>query len=289
MKIIISLKDGMLRSVKAWKPILIVWVCYILLAGIVAIPMKSVVKAGLGKSMITEKLADGFNFEVFADMGAHFGGISSYLASGLLMIGLAGFILSSFLSGGLFNSLRKSSPGFSSDAFSRSSSGNFWSFLVISLITWVIILILAVVVIVIPVSIVAASEESGEGTIYRIGIIASSFFLLAVTLMFLVADYSRAWQVLHERNNCFKAIGFGFRQAFRAFSASYPLMLIIFLIQLLYGWFVFSVLSVIRPDTEMGIIILFILSQVLFIIKIILKVWRYASVTSMMELTAGPS
>ena len=61
MKILISLKTGMLRSMKSWKGIVIAWLCSFLLASLVAIPMKSALKAGFGNSMITEKLADGFN------------------------------------------------------------------------------------------------------------------------------------------------------------------------------------------------------------------------------------
>lgn len=39
----------------------------------------------------------------------------------------------------------------------------------------------------------------------------------------------------------------------------------------------------IRPFTGGGILLLFILSQLLFFIKVMLKAWRYGSVTSLME------
>jgi hypothetical protein len=57
------------------------------------------------------------------------------------------------------------------------------------------------------------------------------------------------------------------------------------MVQALYGWLVLRLLASIRPVTGGGIILMFILSQILFFIKIVLKAWRYGSVTSTMELT----
>jgi len=45
-------------------------------------------------------------------------------------------------------------------------------------------------------------------------------------------------------------------------------------------------LAGIKPVTEGGIILLFIISQILFCIKILLKTWRYGSVTRLMELSS---
>jgi hypothetical protein len=104
-----------------------------------------------------------------------------------------------------------------------------------------------------------------------------------ISIIILVADYARAWQVTNESNACFRAIGFGFSQTFRTFLSSYPLMIILLTVQLLYGWLVLSILPGLKPLTGGGVLQLFLLSQFLFFIKILLKAWRYGSVTSMME------
>jgi len=284
MKILTSLKTGMLRSMKSWKGIVIAWLCSFLLASLVAIPMKSALKAGFGNSMITEKLADGFNVEAFADLGASFRSLRSYFSSGLFMIMIIGFLVNSFLSGGLFNSLKGISGTFSSSEFFRASVKNFWSFFVISLIISMIILLMAILIIVLPVSIASQSESSPDGGAFKTAIIVTSFFLLVLTLLLLVADYARAWQASNDNNACFKAIGFGFRQTFRTFFSSYTLMLILFVVQGLYGWLVLSILPGMKPVKEGGILILFLISQLFFFIKILLKTWRYGSVTMLMEL-----
>jgi hypothetical protein len=105
--------------------------------------------------------------------------------------------------------------------------------------------------------------------------------------MFLVADYARAWQVRSDRPACFKAIGFGFSNTFSNFRASYPLMLVILSVQILFFILVFTTIPGWRPVSAAGTILLFLLSQILFFIKVFLKVWRYGSVTALMEQNEG--
>jgi hypothetical protein len=284
MKILNSLKTGMLRSMKLWKGILITWFCSFLLVSIVAIPMKSALNAGFGNSMITEKLSKGINIEVFADLGDSLKNLISYFSGGLFMILLVGFLLNCFLSGGLFSSLKGISGTFSSSKFFIASVKNFRSFFFISLLISLIILSLAIIIVVFPVIIASHSESSPDGSGFRTAILVTSFFVPVLALVLLAADYGRAWQVAHDKNNCFKAIGFGFVQTFRTFFSSYPLMIILLLAQVMFGWLVLEILPGFRPVNEAGIIFLFLLSQMLFFIKILLKTWRYGSVTKMMEL-----
>lgn len=58
------------------------------------------------------------------------------------------------------------------------------------------------------------------------------------------------------------------------------------IIQILYGWLVLNIISGIKPVTGGGVFLLFILSQLLFIIKILLKGWRYGSITKLMEINS---
>jgi len=132
------------------------------------------------------------------------------------------------------------------------------------------------------------AEVSSEGAAFRTGIIATSIFLLFLPILLLVADYARAWQASHEKNACFKAINFGFSRTFRTFFSSYPLMVILLIVQFLYGWFVLSIVPGMKPVTGGGVVLLFILSQLLFFIKILLKGWRYGSVTKLMEINNYP-
>ncbi|MFA5818218.1 MAG: hypothetical protein WC854_02945 [Bacteroidales bacterium] len=283
MKLFIALKSAAIRSSKLWKGILIVWFSTLLLVCALAIPMKGALNSGFGRSMITEKLADGINVEVFADLGATLKSLISYFSTGFFLLILTAFLMNTFFSGGLFNSLKGSSGKFSAGEFFRASAKNFWPFLVISLILYIIVLILAILIIAVPVAMVSKADVPSDGAVFKTCIIVVSIFLLLLTILFLVADYARAWQVTKERNACFKAIGFGFSQTFRTFLSSYLLMIILLVVQILYGWLVLSILPGMKPVTGGGVFLLFLLSQFLFFIKILLKAWRYGSVTSLME------
>jgi hypothetical protein len=269
--------------VKAWKGVLIVWFVSFLLVSLVASPIKSALSAGLGNSTIADQLKNGINIEVFADLKANFGGIGSYFSKGLLMIVLIWFVVNSFISGGIFNSLRNGSGEFSSQEFFRISAKKFWSICVISLIMSILILSLAIFIVIIPVSLLSTAEKTSEVIIVDTAMLLSSIFLFIVIILLISSDYARAWQVSHEKNACFKAINFGLRQTFRTFFSSYPLMLIIIVIQVLYMWLVLKILHGINPQSGFGIFILFLTSQFLFILKLFLKTWRYGSITSMME------
>lgn len=126
-------------------------------------------------------------------------------------------------------------------------------------------------------------ENPSESSVFTVGIIACSVFLLLLFMLLLVADYARAWQVMYERSSGFRAIGYGFKQTFRTFLSSFSLMIFLFVIQILFGIIVLKILPGWRPASGGGVFLLFIVSQLLFYIKIMLRVWRYASVTSLME------
>jgi hypothetical protein len=283
MKIFVAMKAAAFRSIKSWKSLLIVWFSSLLLVSMIAIPMKGALNTGFGRSTITEKLADGFDIQVFADLGDTFKSLASYFSAGFLVIILVGFILNAFFSGGLFNSIKGSSGKFSSREFFMSSAENFWPFLVISLIISLIVCVLTILVLIIPISMATQAEVPVEGAFFGTLKIVFPVFLLLLTIPLLVADYARAWLVGQEQKACFKAIGFGFRRTFTTFLSSYTLMIVIMLVQVLYYLFVLKIIPGLKPVSDIGVFLLFILSQILFLLKVFLKVWRYGSVTSLME------
>jgi hypothetical protein len=283
IKIIIAVKTATLRLQKSWKGILIVWFSSLIPVILVALPLKASFDTLIGKSMITEKLIKGINIEVFADMGVTFTSLLSSFSTGFFISILAAFILNAFLTGGLFNSLKGSANEFSAREFFSASAVNFWPFLVVSLIITFIILGIIMLVIFLPILLVSLADPSPEGAYYKTIMIVLPVFLLILAIMLLVADYARAWLVSDGQNSCFKAIGFGFAKTFRTFFSSYTLMIILLAVQILYGWLVLTILPAMKPATGGTVFLLFLLSQILFFIKILLKVWRYGAVTSLME------
>ncbi len=283
MKVLSALISGTCRSLKSWRGVLIIWFFTLLLITLIASPVKSVLQHGLGRSMAAEQLAEGFDLDIMSDLFATMGGFISYLTNGFFLVLLTGFLMNVFFSGGLFNSLKSSENKFSTSEFFRSGARNFWSFLVISIIIYAIILLLMFIIIGIPVIISRGSGSASEAAPSRISVITGSIFLVFLIILFLVADYARAWQAAREESACFSALGFGFRQTFKRFWSSFPLMIVLILFQVMFLWVVLKIIPGWKTGNTGTVLLLFLSSQILFFLKILLKTWRYGSVTALME------
>jgi hypothetical protein len=284
MKISSSLRSGFRRTLKAKNSILIVWLCIFILVLVYVFPLRRSLTSAFGVSMITEKLADGINIEAFTDLGPAFKSIMSFFTAGLMFTFLAGFLLNSFLTAGLFGSVKKDSGTFSSSSFFHAGAKNFWAFLLISLIITLIIDFALLLIIGAPVAIVSLSETASDKSMFMILVITGIVFLLLMPLMLLVADYSRAYLTANEDASAFSSIGKGFSLTFSNFRVSYMMMLLLVLAQILLGVIIMLLLPGWKPMTGGGVFLLLIVSQLLFIVRLFLKAWRYASVTSMMNL-----
>ncbi len=280
-----SIGSGFIRSLRSWKGVIVIWFLTIFLISVFTTPLKAGLKKSFGKSMITEKLADGFDIEVFTDLGSSLGIMSKIMIAGLFTIFLSAIVMNAFLAGGLFGSLRKESGRFSIPDFFGQSVKNFWSFLGISLIMKLIMLFLTIFLIGIPVSILSINNSLPEESMALIVFIFILIYLFALPLLFLVSDYARAWQVTSERSSCFKAIGTGFNRTFREFRVAYPLMVIISVVQLLVLFPIVALVPGWRPVTGAGTLFLFLVSQLLFFTGLLLKTWRFAGVTVLFEHT----
>ncbi len=285
MRIFKAIGSGFIRSIKVWKGVLIVWLITLLLVSMFAIPMKATLKTGLGFSMITEKMKEGLNVEVLADLGPYFKSLRADLFSGLLFLTFIGIFLNAFLAGGLFDSIKTPARKFSASEFLRASAKNFWTFFVISLIITTIIFTLAFFIVVIPIRSFYLNKTVSEAAPYIVAFIALPVLAVLKLIFILVADFARAWQVRNEKQSCFKALGFGFSRTFRRFLSSFPMMLIIMVVTGLFAITVILLLGHWNPTTSGGVFLMFILSQILFLINLLIKTWRYGSVTSLMEQT----
>ncbi|NSW94091.1 MAG: hypothetical protein HPY62_05200 [Bacteroidales bacterium] len=277
MKIINFLNTGISRAVKSWKGILIIWIFSLILAGFISFPLSSVLKRSFGNSMVTERLMDGLDVEVFADLGSN---LSAFLFPGLFFVFLIGFILTSFLNGGLFDSFREDAGEFSVSAFLSSGARNFWSFLLIAIIIRMIIYFTGVLFVGIPLILLLMENSTPGNSPLIILIITSSLYFVMLPVLLLVADYARAGKAANPGWSGFKALGFGFSKTFDRFGNSYLMMIILTLAHVLFILLVINTIPFWKPQTGKGVFLMFLITQLLLIINLALKAWRYASVTA---------
>jgi hypothetical protein len=282
MKIYDPILSGAVRSVKSIKAVLTIWISILLLVCLVALPLKSSVNSVLGKSMITEPLKDGIDVCVLADLGNNLITISSSFTTGLVLIIIGGVLLNVFFNGGLFTTLKNDEEKYSTAQFFRGAGIHFWSFLTITLVISLIIIFTFLIFtgLAFALAHVGINSHSGLRAPVIVSIIISALFL---PVLLLVVDYARAWQVKAYKPAPFKAIGIGFRQTFKNLLSSYLVMFILVFIQVIFSWFMLKFITGKGPQTGFGIFFLFLLSQFFFIVKLLLRVWRYGSVMSMFE------
>ena len=286
MKILSHLKKGAVRSLKAWKGVLVIWFLIFILISLVVLPVRSGFKSMIGSSMITELLTESINADVITDLLQGVRSLMPVLKSGFLLIILMGFFMNAFLTGGIFSILGNKNNNHSISHFFAGGASNFWSVLVINLMVTLIFIVTVSILGGIPALIVTGSGTPEPGSMGKVIRISMIIMALLLPVILLVADYARAWQVVHDSKKPFKAIGFGFSRSFKTFLVSYPVMLILVLIQSGFGALVMSNLLTSKPATGGGVFLLFLSSQILFFLRLMLRVWRYGSVTSLMEDTA---
>ena len=285
MKIFRSLKSGFYRAWKSRKGVLIFWFSLFLLVLALIYPLRGSLSSAFGSSMITEKLADGFDIEVFADLGPTFSSLFSFITAGFMFTYLIGFILNAFFTAGLFGSVRKENGKFSQQEFFGAASKNFWPFLIISLIITGIMYFFCSILLGVPLALTSMSDTMPEKNRVAIMIAACAVTLLLIPVFLLAADYSRAWKATNENESIFKSIGFGFGQTFSKLWSSYIMMILLIFSQIILGILVLLILPAWKPVSGGGVFLLLIISQLLLFARLLLKTWRYASVTSMMEET----
>jgi hypothetical protein len=278
MKLLLSLKTGAVRIPWAWRGILVVWIMSVLMAWMITYPLKGALSMSFGASMITERLKDAFDLEVISESGPALAGIISSLGAGLLMFVLIGFLINVFISGGLFGSVSVFKREFWS-----ACGKNFWSYLIIMITVSIVLMLVFSLVISVPLLMNVLGDISESRTLRSVKI-ALAIFLLILPLILLWADFARAWQARSDRRRSFAALGFGLRTTFRTFLNSWLMMIILLALQALYWIAVVELLY--GMHLKLGPTTFFILAQLLVIIRIVLKVYRYACITSLLELTS---
>jgi len=282
MKIINSLVNGFRRSVRTWKGALVITLALLMITLLFTVPFKRFLKSLSGSGMAFDEFTGGFNFDIIVDL---FSLSKSSVASffmGVLLLIIIGIVFYTFFSGGLFSYISRAKGRFSVAHFLRDSAKYFWPFLglsiLIALMTGFIVLFMAII---------TAGLFSGikpEAAVLQLSITVIYFAVVAIILsvFLLVADYSRAHYVAERIPGFFRSMGYGFRKTFDTFASSVPMMLFLLLVQILFVWLMTSLVAGVRLKSGFLVFMMFLLSQVLFFIRTLLRVWRYSSVTSMM-------
>jgi hypothetical protein len=280
MDLIRTLKKGAVETASSYKLLLTVWWITLVMILLVAFPLRSSFKSAFGNSMAMEKLSDGFDMGVAGDMGKAFGQLMASATTGGLLLVLAGFLLYTFFAGGLFTRFTTAAGGLKTGAFMKASAHNFLPFMLTALLMCLIIGVYTALLIGIPSGIMLAG--SGNSSPFS-GLMIIIYILwgLGLPVWLFVADSSRRWIAATGSHKVFRALGAGFAALKKRFWLSYITVLVILILNVVFvcGSMWFAALAM--PGKGTGVFLFFLATQVLFLVRLFLKAWRYASVSQL--------
>lgn len=281
MKFIKAFTSGAGRALRSVKALLIMWFLSFLMLAVFAFPLRSFIITALGNTASTGLLNEGFDISYFMNLGRAFEPMMSAITGGLLVIILIFFLFYVFLNGGLFDSLLSNSYAYKPGDFFRASARYFLSYMIITLLIMLMILAVVFLVAAVPLIIQRASDSGSEEATWKLVGILRIILILVLPVFLLVADYSRVWLAANDHRKVFKALAYGFRATFRSFLSSYFFMLIMIIVQGAYALLVVKILSGYSPLTGGGLFVLFLLTQLLFLLKLYLRAVRYGGVAAL--------
>jgi len=283
MKFLSSLRSGFSRALSARRMVLVWWFTFFILVILFVYPMRSTINTAVGSSMITERLAEGLDIDMITDLGQTLRSIISYFSAGMLFVYLAGFLLNAFVSGGIFGLLRNKADGTGPDEFFRAGARNFWPNIIILFIVTIILFVSMAILLSLTIGAAATPGKVSESVMNIILVSSGVVMLIIIAVLLLVADYARAWVATERNRSGLQALGFGFGETFGKFRSSILMMLILVIVQVFFVLLMMRILSAWTPSSSGGVFLLLIVSQVMLYVRLMLKTWRYASVTSLME------
>lgn len=274
------LRKGAASAASSYRLLISIWLITLMMVILVALPLKGSLNSIFGKSMAVERLSDGFDLGLTGDMGERFGQLVMSATSGGFLLIVAGILLYTFFTGGLFTQFTTSYGSLNQAAFFRTAAQNFTPFLLTGLLMAFIIGAYSFLLLGIPagVRLMMAKGSMPEGNIMVYLLIV---WALGMPVWLLVADYSRRWIAATGSRRVFRAVGEGFSMLRKRFWMSYFVMAFILLLNVVFavaslGYAAWSV-----PEKGMMILLFFIATQVLFIFRLFMKAWRFATVCEM--------
>jgi hypothetical protein len=289
MKILIAIKHGIIQSSKSWKAVLLIWFTLFLLVSLISFPIRGMISSGFGSSMIVERLEKGIDLEIISDLLGQESGILPAIGHGVVIMFIVSFFVNAFFNGGLFYNVSPYFKHFSFSGFWIACSRNFWRFIIIDLVMSFFILFITVVIFSAPLLMLELETDKTDKNVIQILYLAVFIYMILMPVLLLAADYARAWQVNQGKNRWFTSIGFGFVQCFRTLVSSWLTMFVILVIQGLCWFLILRVIPAMAPSTTGELLLLFVVSQALIVLKVYLKIFRYGCVSSLMSDHTGPA
>jgi hypothetical protein len=277
MKAISSLLYGFSASLKSIRMILLIYLSYLVIALLLAIPFYGLFRSAAGNSQLPDALMNGFDAttirEILANGGKFFG---FYLKAFLPWI-IVFLMFQVYLNGGIFSWVSNPRGKFNFSLFHQHGRKFFWRFLKLTVYFLIIHLIIGLILY-LPYIIISGSQEglTDRQVMEPLAFIIGGHLILLVFL-FLLADLTKSRLFEQDSRKVLKTIFKCIVMAFRRFFSFYFLGLLLMVLPLTLFAVFYLVRKSMVANTSGIILCVFIIQQVMIFIRVYLRVWRLAS------------
>jgi len=279
MKIIKAYILGLSKTLSSFGLTTIMYVFTLIIGLIIAFPFKSALTKVANFSMSPPILLQDFNYTVYEDLMRNYGDALKPFVQIIFWVGLAYYIFSVFIAGGIFNILHNEKNNFSIKSFFEGSGKYFYRFLRLAGIVIILNIVIAFVIY-IPLGMVFDSVSEtveSEASLFYIGLGGVLLHLLLIILVLIVSDYTKIKLVTEETTKVFRTFWQSIKFTFRYIHNTYSLYMMLLIFPLLLMVVYYFVENSIGMTSGITILIMFLVQQLFVWLRQFSKVWNYSS------------
>jgi len=281
MKIFSAVSKGAVKSAKSYSLAITAWLITFIMIWSASLVLKAGFNSMLGDSMISESLLGGFDISILADLGNRIAPFITGMLLTTVFVIIFGVLLNIFFAGGFFGRFAEGTADQRISDFFRSSSRFFFSYLGIATLVALMIIFWAGLMLGLPILLSDAASR-GTATMTFLMRLLGVLFILGLPVLLLIADMARTWIAYTGKRNVFRAVGEGFRAAFNGFLNNYVSEFAVMTASILLSLLLLWLLRNSVPERGILIFLFFILTQVIALLKVWVRSWRFATVTELM-------
>lgn len=249
------------------------------MALIIAIPFSSTIQKEAGSSMAFSALLKDFDYTVYRDFMNHSAmAIQPYISTAIWM-GIFYLLFTIFFEGGILKVLKRKEDKFTLRFFWEASAkyfSRFFRLAIYMIITQVVIAVILFIILSLILSSVYKSVPN-ESYIFYTALIGVIIYLLIFIFLLVVTDYAKIMMVENDEYRPFRTILRSFVFTFKHFLSTYFLYLLLLIVPIVLFVIYFKIESIIGMTSGWGILIVFIIQQLLVWCRIFTKIWILGS------------
>ncbi len=304
MKVFINFLKGFRNTGRTVRMVVLLLVINFSFSLILAVPMYHSLQNSFGQSLVSERMAKGFDYlwwEEFRDQaeglertftpsiigkGAILNNLEALvqlrvfdLPPVVLIFGLFYIILHTFLAGGILYIFQKTDRRFSFKTFFKGAGVHFFRFFLLMLFSWLFFLLIGQVVKGALDAILGGVRETSfsEITPFYLGLAFNAVILFLLLFIQMVFDYGRIKIVLEERRDILTAAAGAFGFVFRHLGSTLGLFYLLFLVQVGFTLLYILIQGIIPQSVFLGVLGAFLFQQIFIFGLIWIRCWLYSS------------